>query len=642
MPDRIVELRREVASNPASRQFYQLGELLRRQGDAAEGAAVLRQGLEHHPRYVAAWVSLGRALVDLQDGDAAGTALERALELDPGNPVAWRLIGESRLLCGDRTGALVAMERALALVPGDEVLESAVTTLKREAERAVVAAQPDGQEPGAEEQIPLEEEAPDENAEAFTVPETEPAESADLAVAPADAADFEPAAESPTDQLAEGVTPFESESTVEFAEHEPGPAVEQEAEEGFEAGVEPEEAVAVAESFAPEPEPSVAPDDPFGSADPFGPLEPVPAESGWDVFGDGPPAPEAPALAGEPEEKDETADEPRADLEITVTVPPPAAAAILAQDGVEETEEAVPEDVAAAPDSAYHAVDEELPAGEMTVPAFPVAEAPEIDEEYPFPEPEETEPAMGEGHPEPQAVADIEPEPMPPGEADAALAPAEAEPGPVPEHEDVIDGGPPFGVEAAAKEHAVDVEQQQESVEVVPLEQGSEAAADDGHENAGAAVAAVQAALKEGDSFAEGLEESEAAPEQGPAAEPMHEPPPEPDEAAGQEEESVEVAPQEPVEEPAPVAPSGDPTPTVALARVLVQQQEFDRAVGVLNEVIVADPGNQEARDLRSLVLDMMEPLDSPLPPLSVRERKIAALQHWLASLTLGRDRTTP
>jgi hypothetical protein len=35
---RIAELQRELAGNPAARQFYQLGELLRRDGKGAEAA----------------------------------------------------------------------------------------------------------------------------------------------------------------------------------------------------------------------------------------------------------------------------------------------------------------------------------------------------------------------------------------------------------------------------------------------------------------------------------------------------------------------------------------------------------------------------------------------------------------------------
>jgi len=130
--ERIAELRRELAANPSSRQFYQLGELLRREGELAEAAQVLKQGLAHHPRYVAAWVSLGRAQLDLQELAEAQQAFRQALELDPQNPVAWRLFAETLLALGQRREALHAFQQALTLVPGDEVLEAAVASLKGE------------------------------------------------------------------------------------------------------------------------------------------------------------------------------------------------------------------------------------------------------------------------------------------------------------------------------------------------------------------------------------------------------------------------------------------------------------------------------------------------------------------------------
>ena len=131
---RIDELKRELAKDPRSRQFYQLGELLRREGRLNEAAEVLRRGLTYHTRYVAAWVALGRTCLDLGYGreSEAADALTQALGLDAQNLVAWRLLGESRLACGQRPAALEAMERALALVPGDEVLKAAVEALQVE------------------------------------------------------------------------------------------------------------------------------------------------------------------------------------------------------------------------------------------------------------------------------------------------------------------------------------------------------------------------------------------------------------------------------------------------------------------------------------------------------------------------------
>lgn len=135
---RIDELKRELAKDATTRQFYQLGELLRREGRLGEAAEVLRGGLGHHARYVAAWVALGRTCLDLghgREGEAA-EALTQALGLDPQNPVAWRLLGEARLASGERAAALEAMERALALVPGDEVLKSAVEALQSEVSKS--------------------------------------------------------------------------------------------------------------------------------------------------------------------------------------------------------------------------------------------------------------------------------------------------------------------------------------------------------------------------------------------------------------------------------------------------------------------------------------------------------------------------
>ncbi len=151
---RIADLQRDLAVNPGSRQFYQLGELLRRDGHAAEAAQVLRSGLAHHPRYVAAWVSLGRACIEAGESTEAVNGLREALALDPGNPVAWRLLGEAYLALGQRPRALEAMARCLELVPGDEVLQAAVDALSSDAaapDPAAAAEAPPLPAPPAEE-----------------------------------------------------------------------------------------------------------------------------------------------------------------------------------------------------------------------------------------------------------------------------------------------------------------------------------------------------------------------------------------------------------------------------------------------------------------------------------------------------------
>jgi hypothetical protein len=83
------------------------------------------------------------------------------------------------------------------------------------------------------------------------------------------------------------------------------------------------------------------------------------------------------------------------------------------------------------------------------------------------------------------------------------------------------------------------------------------------------------------------------------------------------------------------------PPASLTLARLYVQQQALGEAVGVLERLLEREPSNIEVRDLLELVRDMMEPLPAAPPALLPRERKIAALQRWLASLTLGRERAT-
>ncbi|OFV82231.1 MAG: hypothetical protein A2Y78_00650 [Acidobacteria bacterium RBG_13_68_16] len=379
---RIAELQRELAGNPASRQFYQLGELLRREGKAPEAAEALRSGLAHHPRYVAAWVALGRACLDSGQPSEAVHTLEQAIALDPQNPVAWRLLGEGHLALGERPEALEAMKHCLQLVPGDEVLQSAVDAIAAEM--------------------------------AAPTPPAEPHE-----------------ADTPAAALIEADEVFGEAEEVETA------------------------------APAPEPPPAAAPDELVWEPE-AAPRTPEPA-----VLSEG----HAPAPVPEG--------------------PPPV--------GQEEAE-----DLFGGPS---HAVEAPPEPARMPAPA-----------------------------PEPPAATAVKeaPVPQPTGEAELFTAP-ETEEGPA------------------------------------LLKKVLQASASDA--------------------------------------------------AAG------EVPAQPPA--------------SLTLARLYVQQQALSDSVRILERLLEREPANTEARDLLALVRDMMEPLPAAPPRLSPRERKIAALQRWLASLTLGRERAT-
>ena len=87
---RIEELRRRVRKDPASIAFAQLAEELRRVGDFEEAVRVCRTGLEHHPAYLSARVTLGRALMELGRLDEAQGEFEHVLLGAPDNLVALR------------------------------------------------------------------------------------------------------------------------------------------------------------------------------------------------------------------------------------------------------------------------------------------------------------------------------------------------------------------------------------------------------------------------------------------------------------------------------------------------------------------------------------------------------------------------
>jgi tetratricopeptide (TPR) repeat protein len=85
---RLEELRRRVARDPATIAFAQLAEEYRRAGDGEEAIRVALAGLAHHPDYVSARVTLGRALLERGRHQEARTELERASQQAPDNLAA--------------------------------------------------------------------------------------------------------------------------------------------------------------------------------------------------------------------------------------------------------------------------------------------------------------------------------------------------------------------------------------------------------------------------------------------------------------------------------------------------------------------------------------------------------------------------
>ena len=129
---KIEELRFKIKNDPKSRLFYQLGEELRKVKSNAEAELVLREGLQHHATYLAAWVSLGRALREQDKHKESIEAFLKALTLDPSNVVAARLMADAYLDLGDKIEAIKKYKLVRALLPVDEELNATIDKLEDE------------------------------------------------------------------------------------------------------------------------------------------------------------------------------------------------------------------------------------------------------------------------------------------------------------------------------------------------------------------------------------------------------------------------------------------------------------------------------------------------------------------------------
>jgi tetratricopeptide (TPR) repeat protein len=119
MPEnpRIEELRRRVQLDPASIAFAALAEEFRRMGRHEEAIETCRAGLQRHPAYLSARVTLGRALIEVGDYDAAREELETVLRSAPENLAAIRGLAQIH----ERQGHSTEMDPHLAAMMNAEV-----------------------------------------------------------------------------------------------------------------------------------------------------------------------------------------------------------------------------------------------------------------------------------------------------------------------------------------------------------------------------------------------------------------------------------------------------------------------------------------------------------------------------------------
>jgi hypothetical protein len=139
---RIEDLRRRVLKDPASIAFAQLAEECRRAGDLEEAVSVSRAGLALHPTYLSARVTLGRALLELNQLSEAQTELQQVLRSAPENLAALRALAETLHRQGDLSNSLAQYRVALSLAKNDPDLQDTVASLEHQLEAAAMVPEP--------------------------------------------------------------------------------------------------------------------------------------------------------------------------------------------------------------------------------------------------------------------------------------------------------------------------------------------------------------------------------------------------------------------------------------------------------------------------------------------------------------------
>lgn len=91
---RIDDLKRRVQTDPASIAFAALAEEYRRAGMYEQAIETCKVGLQRHPSYISAHVTLGRALLEVGSFDEAREELEHVLRVAPENLAAIRGLAE--------------------------------------------------------------------------------------------------------------------------------------------------------------------------------------------------------------------------------------------------------------------------------------------------------------------------------------------------------------------------------------------------------------------------------------------------------------------------------------------------------------------------------------------------------------------
>lgn len=129
-PDVVRRLSDELAQDPGSLAFLELGELLRQQGERDLAFRIALRGLERHPHHADAHDLLARLYVDAGELDKAYDEWDMVVRLSPEHAGAQKGMGYIRFQQGRLEDAERHLDHAAILDPGDESNTSALAYVR--------------------------------------------------------------------------------------------------------------------------------------------------------------------------------------------------------------------------------------------------------------------------------------------------------------------------------------------------------------------------------------------------------------------------------------------------------------------------------------------------------------------------------
>ena len=140
MSDDIRGMTAELAADPDSLMFLELGEALRRRGQPDAAFKVARTGLTRYPELARAHDLCARILCDRGERDRAFDAWVKALELDPGLVSAHKGLGFLYYQAGDLASAEKHLAYAWQADPGDAGTAAALERVRAGRQRVQPSA----------------------------------------------------------------------------------------------------------------------------------------------------------------------------------------------------------------------------------------------------------------------------------------------------------------------------------------------------------------------------------------------------------------------------------------------------------------------------------------------------------------------